>query len=128
MPTLAELAGAEPPPGIDGISVVPTLLGKPGQKQHEFLYWESSGFDGQTGLMRPNSLVQAGRMGDWKGIRNRPQAPLELYNLANDVGETTNVANQHPQIVAKIAAFMATAHVDPPPQLEPEAPPGRAFR
>jgi arylsulfatase A-like enzyme len=128
LPTLAELAGAEPPPKIDGISVVPTLLGKPWQKRQEFLYWESSGFDGKTGLMRPNSLVQAVRMGDWKGIRSRPQAPLELYNLAEDVGETNDVSAAHPEIVAKIAALMTAAHVDPPPQLEPEAPPGRAFR
>jgi arylsulfatase A len=127
MPTLAELAGAEPPQS-DGISVVPTLLGKPGQKQHEFLYWEHSGFDGKTGLIRPNSLVQAVRMGDWKGIRKRPKAALELYNLAGDVGETTDLAAGHPEIVAKIENIMAAEHGDPPPQLEPQAPQGRAFR
>lgn len=117
MPTLAELAGAKPPPQVDGISVLPTLLGKPGQKQHEFLYWERSGFNRKTGLIRPGSLVQAVRMGDWKGIRKSPKAALELYNLANDVGEATDVAGRHPEIVAKIERIMAAAHVDPPPQL-----------
>jgi len=128
MPTLAELAGADWPPQVDGISVVPTLLGKPGQRAHEFLYWERSGFDRNTGLIRPNSLVQAVRMGDWKGIRKSPKAALEVYNLANDVGEATDVAGRRPEIVAKIEGIMAAAHVDPPPQLEPEAPKGRAFR
>ena len=128
MPTLAELAGTEPPPEIDGISVVPTLLGRLGQKQHEFLYWERSGFDRKTGLIRPRSLVQAVRMGDWKGIRKGPKAALELYYLASDIGETTDVSAGHPGIVAKIEEIMAAAHVDPPPQLEPQAPKGRAFR
>ncbi len=128
MPTLAELAGAEPPPGIDGISVVPALLGKPGQKKHEYLYWEASGFDPRTGLIRPNTLRQAVRMGDWKGIRSRPGAAVELYDLATDVGETKDLAKERPEIAAKIAQIMTAAHDDPPPQLEPPAPEGRAFR
>ena len=40
LPTLADLAGAPTPPDLDGISFAPTLLGKPGQKPHETLYWE----------------------------------------------------------------------------------------
>jgi arylsulfatase A len=128
MPTLAELAGVRPPEGIDGISVVPTLLGKPGQKEHDYLYWEISGFDGKTGLIRPASLRQAVRMGDWKGVRNRPGTPLELYDLASDVSETTDVAKGHPEVVAKIGAIMAAAHTDPPPQREPPGRDGWAFR
>lgn len=67
-------------------------------------------------------------MGDWKAIRERPDKPLELYDLTSDVGETTNVADQHREIVAKIEAIMKAAHIDPRPQLEPESPPNRAFR
>jgi arylsulfatase A-like enzyme len=128
MPTLAELAGAAPPKNIDGISVVPTLLGKPGQRRHDYLYWEASGFDPKTGAIRRKTLAQAVRMGDWKAIRQRGNAAVELYDLSSDLGETTDVAERHRQIVAKIEAIMAAARVDPPPQLEPQSPPNRAFR
>jgi len=127
LPTLAELAGVDPP-AVDGISVVPTLLGKPGQKNHEFMYWERSGFDPQTGLLRPKTLVQAVRMGDWKGIRQRPGAPLELYDLSADVGEMTDVSGRHPEVVARIEQIMASAHEPPPPQIEPEGTGGWLFR
>jgi arylsulfatase A-like enzyme len=101
LPTAAELAGVEPPKNIDGISMVPALLGKK-QRDHEFLYWEhpSRGFS------------QAVRHGPWKAIRTRWGQPLELYNLDKDIGEQHNVAAQHPELVAKINAYMKTARVD----------------
>jgi arylsulfatase A-like enzyme len=105
LPTCCELAGVRPPAGIDGISFVPTLLdhGRK-QKEHEYLYWE---FFEQGGK-------QAIRMGDWKGVRlnvaRNPNGPIELYNLKDDIGETTNVAAQHPDIVAKLEAYMKAAH------------------
>ena len=107
LPTLCQLAGAEIPPDIDGISLVPTLLGHPeAQKKHEFLYWE---FPMQGGK-------QAVRMGPWKavrlGVRKNPDAPIELYNLKEDIGETKNVAAEHPDIVAKMKEIMKTARVE----------------
>ncbi|UCD27398.1 MAG: arylsulfatase, partial [Planctomycetota bacterium] len=64
MPTWAELAGVKPPKDIDGISMVPTLLGQfDKQKKHEFLYWE---------WHHPSAkkyAKQAVRMGDWKAVR-----------------------------------------------------------
>ena len=119
MPTLAELAGASGhvPAGIDGISVAPSILGQDGQKKHEFLYWEKPRF--RNGKIRPETLEQAVRMGDWKAIRKRPGAPMELYNLARDLGEATNVADRNPDVVAKIAKIMDREHVDPPIQSEP---------
>jgi arylsulfatase A len=103
MPTLAELTGADTPDGLDGISMLPTLLGKPGQREHDYLYWEYHGlWNG----------AQAVRMGRWKGVRlgghDDPEAPMELYDLQLDVRETENVAAQHPDIVEKIAAIMAS--------------------
>lgn len=91
LPTACELAGASPPPGINGISVVPTLLGKE-QRPHEYLYWEfhERGYD------------QAIRMGDWKGIRNGLGEPLKLYNLKGDVGEQENVAEKFADVVADL--------------------------
>jgi len=118
MPTLAELAGVEPPSGIDGISFAPTLLGKPAQqKKHEFLYWEFPGYGGQ----------QAVRLGKWKGLRqnmlrssNDSPLKITLYDLENDLGETTDVAAKHPQTVAKIRQIMQQAHT--PSKLFPMRP------
>jgi arylsulfatase A len=104
LPTLCEISGATTPTDVDGISIVPTLLGQPGQKQHEYLYWEY-----QSG-----GRAQAVRFGDWKAVRNNinksPDATPELYNLANDPAETTNVAAEHPDIAVKAAVYMKAAH------------------
>ncbi len=106
LPTCAELAGLAAPEGIDGISFVPTLRGRSRQRRHNYLYWE---FYEQGGK-------QAVRRGDWKAVRlnvrRDPENPLELYNLARDIGETTNVADEYPDIVAEIAAIMNTAHTE----------------
>jgi len=97
MPTLAEVTGAKCPADVDGISFLPTLLGKPGQEQHDYLYWENAG-------------KQAVRMGDWKavrvGLKRNPDAPVQLFDLKTDLGEKTDVAAQHPDVVAKIARIM----------------------
>jgi len=74
LPTAAEIAGVKPPPNIDGISILPTLLGQKQTNQHEFLYWE----------FHEKGSKQAVRRGDWKGIRLEPGKPLELYDLKND--------------------------------------------
>jgi arylsulfatase A-like enzyme len=107
MPTLAELAGADAPDNIDGISFVPTLLGqKQKQKEHEYLYWEFHERGGK----------QAVRKGKWKAIRLQvkrdPDGPLELYDLQKDPQEKNNVASQHPDIVDRMAQIMREAHVD----------------
>jgi len=103
LPTLLELIGAKKdmPANIDGISFEPTLLGKK-QKARPFLYRESPGYGGQ----------QCVRVGDWKLVRQNlnakpsalKQRTTELYNLARDPFETTDVAAQHPDIVAKLSA------------------------
>ncbi|MBM3335420.1 arylsulfatase [Candidatus Sumerlaeota bacterium] len=123
MPTLADLAGTKPPKGIDGISVLPTLLGEDvvGRKQqtHDFLYWE---------LITGMRLQQAVRMGDWKAVRVKQEAPLEIYNLRDDLGETKNVAAEHPDVVARIEAYLKTCRTEPPPQIEPDKPEGQRWR
>jgi arylsulfatase A len=106
MPTLAELAGASDhlPERIDGISFVPTLLGQPErQGKHEYLYWEAAGSE-------QNTVQQAVRWGDWKAVRMRPRAAWELYNLASDIGEEHNVADEQPEVLAKIEAICRAAH------------------
>ncbi len=114
LPTVAELAGAEAPRGLDGISVAPGLLGRP-QRKHEFLYWEQHRFDQKTQKLREEAMVQAVRMGQWKAVRLRPGAPLELYNLREDIGESTNLAADHPEVIARIEAYLKTARTAPRP-------------
>jgi arylsulfatase A-like enzyme len=99
LPTVAELTGQKAPADTDGLSVLPTLLGKPGQKKHEFLYWE----------FHEGGSKQAVRMGDWKAIRQRPGAPLALYDLSKDIAEKTDVAAQNPDVVAKIENYLKSA-------------------
>jgi len=107
-PTALELAGLKVPETMDGISYLPTLAGEKDQQQtHEYLYWE---FYEQGGK-------QAVRYGQWKGIRldvkQDRNNPIELYNIVDDPSETTNLANQHPDIVARIVAIMEEAHKTP---------------
>jgi arylsulfatase A len=105
MPTFAEITGAETPGAIDGISFLPTLLGKKGQKQHEYLYWE---FHEQGGKL-------AVRMGNWKGVKlnadKTPQGETELYDIVNDPGEEKNLAADNPDIVRRIEEIMKEAHI-----------------
>jgi arylsulfatase A-like enzyme len=104
MPTLTEIALTQPPKNIDGISMLPTLLGGTQTNRHEFLYWESN----------EKGFHQAVRMGDWKAVRAGVDGPLELYNLKTDLGEKQNVADKNPEVVAKIEKYLKTARTDSP--------------
>jgi arylsulfatase A-like enzyme len=101
-PTASELAKAETPAGLDGISLVPLLTGKVDeQKKHEFLYWEF-----HEGGFKQAALYDS----RWKGIRQGgPDAPVKLYDQQNDVAELTDVAAQHPDITEKISEYLKTA-------------------
>ena len=52
---------------------------------------------------------------NWKAIRPKPAAPWELYDLQTDISESTNVADAHPDIVARTKAFAEQSHVDAQP-------------
>ena len=107
-PTFLELAGIKSPRHVDGISIVPTLMHTRKQKQHGYLYWEFHENDGR----------QAVRWNNWKGVKlevkKNAEAPIELYNLATDPSETTNVARKNLVIVKKIKELMKEAHVPNP--------------
>jgi arylsulfatase A-like enzyme len=102
LPTLAELTGAEPPADIDGLSILPELIGAAAagrrQQEHEFLYWE---YRSQVAV----------RMGQWKAIQPKKDVPWELYDLRADVSETTDVADRHPDVLARMRAYARDSHV-----------------
>ena len=100
LPTCCELIGREPPADIDGISILPALLGQPArQKEHEYLYWELSG-------------QQAIRMGKWKALRLRPDRKIELYDLDKDVGESHDLAQENLELLAKISEMFRTVRTE----------------
>jgi arylsulfatase A-like enzyme len=101
LPTLADIAAARIPSGLDGISMVRALRGE-APPTHEFLYWE----------FHERGLQQAARMGNWKAVRLRKDGPLELYDLAADPGEERNVVAAYPVVVAKIEEYLKTARTD----------------
>lgn len=104
LPTAADIAGLPIKNKTDGISVLPTLLGRQQQPLHEYLYWDYGHVRGE--------FLQAIRWGDWKGIRSSKSVELELYNLKNDPGETLNLAKKEPEVVKKIEFLMKEAFIE----------------
>ena len=103
MATACELAGVETPEKTDSVSMVPVLTNKAEkQGQHKYLYWE----------FYEQGSKQAVREGNWKAVRMPMHTgAIELYDLSTDLGEATNVASKHPEIVNRLAGYMQEAHV-----------------
>ncbi|WP_439484305.1 arylsulfatase [Cyclobacterium plantarum] len=103
MPTLAEIAGAEETYDSDGVSFLPTLIGED-QKEHEYLYWEFPSYGGQMAV----------RIGNWKALRlniHDGESEWQLFDLSNDLLESNDLAADHPEIIRKVEAIVAEAHV-----------------
>jgi arylsulfatase A-like enzyme len=94
-PTIAELTGVEIPESqtVDGKSLVP-LLGGAGRLERESLYWHYPHYSNQGGF--PGGAI---RSGEWKLVERFEDGRRHLYNLAEDVGESTDLAAKHPQRV-----------------------------
>jgi len=94
LPTFAGLVDIQQPSDTDGFSLLPTLFGSSTDQQtHDYLYWEYHG-------------RQAVRMGDWKAVRHGVETPIELYDLATDIGEQNDVAESNPEVVAEIETIL----------------------
>lgn len=106
MPTMVELTKADKPHYTDGISFVPTLLGKnKQQKQHQYLYWEFHEEGGRQAL----------RQGNWKLILQKVKSgepTIELYNLKSDPKEHKNMAKDNPKKVKELRQLIDEAHVE----------------
>ena len=107
LPTLVEAAGGNAPQKIDGISLLPELTGRP-QKKHDYLYWEFSERKGSRAVLE----------GDWKLVQLKvaTNAPgdFELYNVAKDVSEESNVAAENPAVVQRLKGLLGSAHTTNP--------------
>lgn len=102
LPTACDIADVNIPENVDGVSLLPTLLGEPNkQKQHKYLYWEWRD-------------IQALRAGEWKFFYMNATKPnetpvYELYNLVADPAEQNNVVAQHPDLVEKFISYLKEA-------------------
>ena len=86
LPTVAAASGAESPQDMDGVNLLPYIKGEKSGQPHQSLYWRQNG-------------LTALREGNWKIYCNKlnsQQPEWELYNLAEDLGETNNLIKQNP--------------------------------
>jgi len=114
MPTFARLAGTKPPTDrvIDGKDIWPLMTGKKGAKSpHEAFYYYQI------------DQLQAIRTGKWKlhlPLKSKkrnwgkpiPNSPLQLYGLKANIGETNNIAAEHPEVVKRLLALAEKARED----------------
>jgi arylsulfatase A-like enzyme len=102
LPTAAEAAQAKPPQPLNGISFLPTLMGRVQTNHHDSLYWE----------FHERGFQQAIRMGHWKVVRPQAGAALELYDLNTDPAEKNNVAVEHADVIAQAENYFRTARTE----------------
>lgn len=126
-PTLADFAEAPVPDDLDGRSMRALLTGgsAPAIRRMYFYRRDRGSFahaDEADGG-RLDRLCEAVRDGDWKLVRFAPgrdryvadeRWEVELYDLANDIGETTNVATEHPDVTSDLVDFLRSAWTESP--------------
>jgi len=136
LPTFAALAGSELPGNlrIDGFDISKTITGDTPSPRTELLYYS------------PRGILEGIRQGDWKLLvksprqkrgmkgkkgpanpKSHPKKQILLFNLAKDIGETTNLADDQPEKVEALAKRMKeldaeiTEHARPVWRMNPEA-------
>ncbi|MFW6124801.1 MAG: sulfatase-like hydrolase/transferase, partial [Pirellulales bacterium] len=99
-PTLLALAGLPLKPELhkDGVSLAPLLEGGD-ELERDALYWHYPHYSNQGGF--PGGAI---RQGDWKLVENYEDGNVRLYNLAEDIGERNNLADEQPERVARMRA------------------------
>ena len=102
LPTVCDIIGAPVPEGVDGYSILPSITGKGKQKEHDALYWEFYEKGGKKAVLKDNwKLIQ-------QDIKKKPY--WELFNLAEDPKESTNVLEQNPDKVKELKKIMEESH------------------
>ncbi|MCK5210233.1 MAG: sulfatase-like hydrolase/transferase, partial [Cyclobacteriaceae bacterium] len=102
LPTACDIAEITSPENIDGCSFLPAMIGGE-QAEHDYLYWEFMERNGRQGI----------RKGNWKAVKynvlKNPDAPIELYNLMEDIGEENNIAAKYPDIIVEMETILKEA-------------------
>ena len=108
LPTACEIGGAPIPEGTDGISYLPTLLGKTEeQKKHEYLYWASSEGATSVGVREGKwKLVQYRKKKGKNADKSEGGEDWRLYDLDKDPGEETDLSEEHPEVVERILGYL----------------------
>ena len=92
------------PEGCDGLSILPTLIGKGEQQHHDYLFWLAG---------KQHAL----RSGIWKAYANSSEEEglinWELYNLKQDPGETNNMASSESKVLSELKMLMKEAYSEP---------------
>jgi arylsulfatase A-like enzyme len=105
LPTFAEIANISAPEIIDGISFLPTLLGKNDQSIHDYLYWEFHELGGRQAVLR----------NEWKLISYDVLDPAikktSLYNISEDPEESIDLSEKYPDIIAELESLMQKTRV-----------------
>ncbi len=105
-PTVAELVDLPVSNQIDGISLLPTLLGNE-QQTHEYLYWEFHERGGRRAV----------RQGNWKLVQYDVKAenpgPMELYDLSTDLSEQYDRSDEMPELVEELRALFDRRTISP---------------
>ncbi|HSF55035.1 MAG TPA: sulfatase-like hydrolase/transferase, partial [Algoriphagus sp.] len=104
LPTFADLIGQPQPEEIDGVSLLPTLLGEAKQKKHDHLYWEFHELGGRQAALKDG----------WKlvkyQVKDAEKTTVELFNIGVDPGETQDLVSENPEKVAELEEFIRKAH------------------
>ena len=100
-PTFLELAGRQPSPELDAVSLVPVLRGQAPQGVRELYFVRREG-----GAAYGGKSYEALIRGDWKLLQNDPFSPLELYHLKDDPQETRNLAGRAPKVFNELSAAL----------------------
>lgn len=96
LPTALAAADSTAPGNLDGVNLLPFLTGEKATAPHDTLFFRTGGPGGNNAVRR----------GKWKLVRLGKAAP-ELYDLAADIGESKNVAAEHPQVVQELVTAIA---------------------
>lgn len=89
--TAVALAQTKPPGHLDGKNLIPLLTEKETVNPDEIYFWNTHG-------------SEIARWQEWRLVRFRKQTPWRLYDIEKDPSETTNLADQHPEIVKQLAS------------------------